>query len=467
MRKILTVLVFLALVAGGWYFYARYRQAQAAEASGNFQIVRAERGDLTATVGATGIVRANQTAVLSWQTSGSVDQVNVSLGDLVAKDEVLATLEKSSLPQTVILAEADLVSAQKALEDLLEPPSELALAQSAQEIASTEEALRDAERYVRNLKSTSPQLDIDQAHSNMVLARNKLEQVQKEFEPYENRPQDDLARATFHSKLVQAQKEYDASVRKLNNLQGTANPIDLAVAEANLSLVEAQLRAAQDNQARLLEGPNADDIAAAEARITAARATLNLQRITAPFDASVTQIQVKSGDQVTTGALAFRLDDLSHLLVDVSVSEVDINRISLGQDVILTFDAIFGKEYLGTVSQVSPVGTSTQGIVDFNVTVELIDPDEHVRPGMTAAVNMVVNELRDVLLVPNRAVRMREGQRVVYVLRNGALEPVRLSLGASSDTASEVVAGELKIGDQIVLNPPTQFEQNGPPFIRR
>ncbi|HEY6072379.1 MAG TPA: hypothetical protein VIV15_03050, partial [Anaerolineales bacterium] len=73
----------------------------------------------------------------------------------------------------------------------------------------------------------------------------------------------------------------------------------------------------------------------------------------------------------------------------------------------------------------------------------------------------------DVLLVPNRAVRVVDGQRVVYVLKNGQPETVEITLGASSAEVSEVVAGDLQEGDSIVLNPPTQFESSGPPpFVR-
>jgi HlyD family secretion protein len=162
------------------------------------------------------------------------------------------------------------------------------------------------------------------------------------------------------------------------------------------------------------------------------------------------------------------LDDLSRLLVDVQISEVDINRVQLGQEVSLAFDAILNKEYHGLVSEVALVGTTTQGVVDFTVTVELTDADQSVKPGMTAAVNVVVSQLQDVLLVPNRAVRVQENQRVVYILREGQPEPVEVQLGASSETSSQVVGGELKEGDPVVLNPPAVFEQNGPPpFVRR
>jgi HlyD family secretion protein len=100
--------------------------------------------------------------------------------------------------------------------------------------------------------------------------------------------------------------------------------------------------------------------------------------------------------------------------------------------------------------------------------VELTDPDEDVRPGMTAAVNIVVEQLDDVLLVPNRAVRVVDGERVVYILQNGELALVTVTLGASSGTESEVTGGGLRAGDLIVLNPPQVFDTMGPPpFVRR
>jgi HlyD family secretion protein len=154
---------------------------------------------------------------------------------------------------------------------------------------------------------------------------------------------------------------------------------------------------------------------------------------------------------------AFRIDDLSHLLVDVDITEVDVNRIRTGQPVMMSFDAIADKTYSGKVVEVSRVGTADQGVVNFKVTVELGDVDGSVRPGMTAAVNIVTNLIEDTLLVQNRAVRLRDGNRVVYVLRNGVPVMTQIQLGVTADTLSQVVGGDVKEGDQLVLNPPVQF----------
>ena len=111
--------------------------------------------------------------------------------------------------------------------------------------------------------------------------------------------------------------------------------------------------------------------------------------------------------------------------------------------------------------EVTQAGTAEDGVVNFTVTVELTDADALVKPGMTAAVNIVVQEIKDVLLVPNRAVRLVDNQRVVYVLENGLPAPKDISLGASSETQSVVTGGDVKEGDAIILNPPTP---GGGPF---
>ncbi|RMF39880.1 MAG: efflux RND transporter periplasmic adaptor subunit [Anaerolineae bacterium] len=467
MKKFLGWTLVIVLLVAAFVGYRQYRARAATEAQTAFQTESVRRGPLTATIGATGSVRANQTAIMTWQTSGTVAEVNVEVGDTVRKGDVLATLEQTSLSQAIIMAQADLVSAQKALDELLKPPSELAIAQAQQAIANAQKAVDQAQQRLDSLTSRARQVDIDSAQATVVMARDKLKKAQEDFAPYANKPEDNVQRAYFQSILAQAQREYDNAVARLNNLLGTANETDLAVAQANLEAAQAQLADARQNYEDLLAGPTEDDIAVAEARVAAAQATVNLARIAAPFDATVTAVESKPGDQVNPGTMAFRLDDLSHLLVDVQISEVDINRVKVGQDVVLTFDAILGKEYQGTVVEVPPVGQAVQGVVNFTVTVELTNPDEDVKPGMTAAVNIVVSQLEDVLLVPNRAVRFLNGERVVYVLENGQPKPVPITLGASSETVSQVLEGDLQEGDAIILNPPAQFnQQGGPPFGR-
>jgi HlyD family secretion protein len=149
--------------------------------------------------------------------------------------------------------------------------------------------------------------------------------------------------------------------------------------------------------------------------------------------------------------------------VDVEVSEVDINSVSLDQTVSLSFDAILDKDYHGKVVQVARAGNDVNGVVSFTVTVELTDADEQVKPGMTAAVNITVREMLDVLLVPNRAVRLVDGSRVVYLLVENQPVKTEISLASSSDTMSVVAEGDINEGDVVILNPPIEFGPGGGP----
>ncbi|MBN2257422.1 MAG: efflux RND transporter periplasmic adaptor subunit, partial [Anaerolineaceae bacterium] len=194
-------------------------------------------------------------------------------------------------------------------------------------------------------------------------------------------------------------------------------------------------------------------------------ATVNMQYIFAPFNGVVTMVNNKPGDQVRAGDPAIRLDDTAQLLVDVEISEVDINAIEVGQPVKLSFDAIMDKAYDGIVLEVSRVGEMSAGVVNFTVKIGLTNADSDVKPGMTAAVTITTRQLENVLLVPNRAVRLVDGKRVVYILLDGQLTTINIELGATADLYSEVLGGDLKEGDLIVLNPPAFFLSSGSMFM--
>jgi HlyD family secretion protein len=460
MKRLFALAIVAIVLAGGTFAAWSFRSAQQDAALNNYQTIAASRSSLTATVGATGLVRSNQTAMLVWKTTGTVAEVEVQPGDLVEAGDLLAALSETSLAQNVILARADLANVEKALEDLL--LSEVPRRQSAQAAANAERAVLEAEAAVERFNEQEYLDELDEARSEIISARDDLRTAREDFEPYENWDEDNQTRKNFKELLDEAQTRYDEAVRSLRMLE-----LDKAAAQSSLDLAEAQLEAARREVERLENGPDETEVANLETRIAAAQATLALSTLRAPFSGTITEVQTHTGDQVTTGQTAFRLDDLSRLYVDVRVTEVDINRITLNQPVVLTFDAIPEREYSGRVSRVSTVGNTNQGVVEFIFSVELENSDELVKPGMTAAVNVVVSRLENVLLVPNRAVRLFEGQRVVYILRNNSVERARVNLGASSDTMSEVVAGDLQAGDTIILNPPATQENGRPPFMRR
>ncbi len=467
MKKLLIILIILAVLGtGGWFGYQQYQKQQEVKTLSGLQFYPVKRGNLIATVGATGQVRSNQSALLLWQTSGSVETVKAQTGDQVSANQTLASLAQTSLAQNVILAQADLINAQKALDNLYD--TNLATAQAKQNVANAQKALEDAQKRSDSIDTRASQGDIDAARSNAILAKNQLDRAYDQYKPYENKAEDNVIRASLLSKYAAAQQKYDGAVQRLNNLLGTSSDTTVAIIKANLDLAQAQLTEAKKQVDKLKNGPEAGDITVAKTRIAAAQAALNLQYLVAPFAGTITEVKVKSGDQISPGAVAFRMDDLSRLLVDVEVSEVDINRVRINQEATLSFDAIPGNEYKGVVVEIDTVGTQVQGVVDFMVTIELSNADDNVRPGMTAAASFIVEQINDILLVPNRAVRLKNNQRVIYIVENNVLVEKPIKLGASSDSISQLLEGELKEGDQIVLNPPLEFDTNSPPpFVQR
>jgi HlyD family secretion protein len=413
-----SILVILAVV----FFVVRGKGSTTTQ----YQTATVEKGELVATVGATGTVRSRQSATLVWQTSGSVDKVNVSVGDVVAADTILASLSPTTVAQNIILAEADIVGAQKALDDLV--ASDTARAQAWVALRNAQDAFDKALEYYDSL-----------------------------FKPY------------TYDKLVYKNIITPFGVRRIPNIKKVkvdqADEGTIAGAQADMDLKKATLDDAQRAYERVKDGPNPADIAAAQARVNAAQATLNMARLIAPFAGTITDAHPLPGDQVTAGTLGFRVDDLSSLYVDVEISEVDVNTVSVGQNVTLTFDAILGSEYHGEVTQVSQAGNTVQGVVNFTVTVKITDADKQVKPGMTAAVNITVQQIKDVVLIPNRAVRVVDGKKVVYLLQGGLPVQVEVRLGSSSETMSVLVGGDVKVGDLVILNPPATFTTSGgPPF---
>lgn len=410
-KRILIIVIAVVVVAIGAFLYFRFQSAKAKTASA-YQTVTIEKGVLTGTVGATGTVHPNQSAWLNWMSNGTVGKVNNVVGDAVNAGDVLSSLSTASLPQSIIMAEADLVTAQKALDDLKQ--SGLAAANAQQ---------------------------------TLVTAQKDYDEALRE-------------RTAMNSEIVTKTVKMTPFGPRMKKEKRWATPREISEADAKLAVAKAKMDDAQREWDRLKDGPDPKDIIAAEARVAAAQATIDLQQITAPFSGTLTDVPVKVGDVVNAGNQAFRLDDLSKLQVDVQVSEVDINRVKVGQDVTLSFDAILSKEYHGKVIEVAKVGTSDQGVVNFTVTVEITDADELVLPQMTAAVNIVVVQLSDVTLIPNRAVRLVDGKRVVYLMVNGTPTATPIEVGASSDNYSELVSGDIKVGDTIVANPPSTMLTN-------
>jgi HlyD family secretion protein len=220
---VLVVIVWVAIKA----------QSAIQEQLGELQTVEVDYGPLVATVGATGTVRAHQTANLVWQVSGTVDEVLAELGDRIAEGEVLATLEQTSLPQNVILAQADLVSAQEALDDLYDSYGDLALAQAQKTLADARDAERDAELNLTWLKYPASKREIEAAHARLIVAEKNLDRAKTVYNILKKRAEGNIKRAQATVALDSAQDAYDAALRSYNSASGGASEIHIAQGEAD------------------------------------------------------------------------------------------------------------------------------------------------------------------------------------------------------------------------------------------
>lgn len=449
---LLVGLLLLAAVGAAFWLYSNKAANQS-----SFQTTTARRGALSSSVSADGTVRAGRSAVLKWNTAGRVQSVNAAIGSQVSADQVLAELAPDSVSRPILLAQADLVTAQQNLDNLLQ--SNITTAQAMQNLADAGQHVKDAQDAYDTLtrKRVSDQLisDTSDQIENAKKRLKFLEFIYRLF--YEHRAEGSTDKSQFIVTLTQNKQNIADLTARYNWYVSSASPISVQESLAALNLAKARQADAQREMDRLANGPTTDDLAAARARVAAAQATVNLAKVLAPFSGTITQALPQAGDRVSASQTAFRVDDLSQLMVDLKISEVDINSVVVGQAVSIVMDAAPGKTYEGTVSSVDQSAQGGQGGVNFKVVVTINNPDEQVKPGMTASVTITTKNVEDALLVPNSAVRMISGQRVVFVLRNKQPVPANIRLGATADEQSQVVGGDLKEGDLIILNPPASL----------
>jgi multidrug resistance efflux pump len=303
---------------------------------------------------------------------------------------------QEQLEAAVTNAEMELLNAQQARKALAEN-SGVEAALALQAIADAKDALREAERYYKNLQAGGRETDIDQAKADVVILKDSLDQAQKKFNDYANKPEDNLRRATLLSKLAEDQQRYDNAVRLLNNLQGSANELDVVIAQADIAVAEAQLALAEHDYADLEQGPDPDDMAAAEARINAAETNLHAARVAleniellAPFDGTVVDMEVKEGELVNPGQPVVVLADFSLWVVETDdLTELEVPDISLGQVVTITPDALPDLELSGSVEFISDLFEEKRGDITYTAKMRLDEDDPRLRWGMTVVITFL------------------------------------------------------------------------------
>jgi HlyD family secretion protein len=519
------LVILIVVLAAGGLAYRALASSRASEESA-VQTATVQQGELSTSLSSSGNVRAGQSATVKWQTSGKVSDISLKAGDLVQEDQELAALDLSSLSTEMINARQDLIEAQEALDDLLNSKMQQAQALQALEdaqleldnlkqsgaedfsqaqlaLANAQDELADAirNRTKMDYPHTSDKLIVEKAQTDYLLAKQAYKEAMSEYNKWikKNLTNKERVRALntlvsakqlmesklgiynwyilpyTDSEIAQADAELAVAQANLDSARSTYDNLKNGVSEAAVALAEARLEDAQRAWERLKDGASEEDIASAQAAVDAAQASLDHATLLAPFTGTITEVDVTSGDLVSLGDTAFRIDDLASLYIDLMVSEVDLASLEVGQPAILEFDAIPDKVYTGEVIEIGMVGTNSQGVVNYPVTVKVMNADEAIRSGMTATVTITTDQRQDVLMVPNRAIRNSGGQQTVTVLFEGQQIPVTVTVGLVGDSMSEVTSSQLREGDTVVINGTTasttssnsdrpQFmEMGGPP----
>jgi HlyD family secretion protein len=306
----------------------------------------------------------------------------------------------------------------------------------------------------------------------------------------------------FNSKVKKGQilLELDAALLAAQLKQSEAN---VQNAQASLELATANEKRARDLFALQYVAQQDLDTAiqakkSAEAQLLLTRAQLEKDRanlsysvIRSPVSGVVVDREVDVGQTVAaslqTPTLFKIAQDLSKMQIDSNFAEADIGGIRVGQTVRFTVDAFADRRFRGEVKQIRLNPTTVSNVVTYDVVVNVNNPEKILLPGMTAYVNITVAERKDVLLVSNAALRYKpadsEIQKLpanpgsdaqknagsrpggsqggkpkrdafsgkVYVMENGKLKPVSVTLGITDNRNTEIVGGELKAGDQVVI----------------
>lgn len=362
--------------------------------------------EVVETINASGPLETQPFASLTWKTSGIVESINALPGDFVQAGDVLLTLQPESTSGSIVSAQADLVNAQENLEDLLN--SDTALLEAQQVVDDAEE-------------------DYQRAYNWRIQLNGKVDIKEYVYDQYGN--------------------------LRLKEYKGYAGKETIEQADRDLALTESRLNDARREYARLLQGEDSAEVAAAKASVEAAQATVNSLYIVAPFDGEVLSVDNRVGDTVEAGEVSVNVADLNNLYVEVQIDESDISNVKLGNQAEVTVDAVEAVIFIGQVSAINPVGETVSNLVKYTVRIDLdkVEEDVFLPLGSTANVVIKIKEAEMTLAVPITAIQNDSSGEFVWVIESdGSTRRVDVVGGA---IVGDLVAvtGDLKEGDRVSL----------------
>ncbi len=336
---------------------------------------------------------------------------------------------------------------------------------------------REREQQLARFGQSLPQSALDTEAAALRAVENAEEQMRQARVAYDQAVQAEI------TGIAQAEAQVRSAQANLERILAGADPDQVAAARAQLAQAEANLNkllgdqragsleaanaavaSAQANLQRITSPPSEADLASAEAQVASARASLAqaqlaLERatLTAPIAGIVAEVNLEVGEFYNAARPAVVLADLSQYYVDVTVDEIDVAQIAVGQPVQLVLDALSDLNLRGTVERINPLSTVQSGVTAYTVRIVTSDTPATVRPGMSASADIVVAEKENALIVPRRAVRAQLGQFFVDLTTDPTLcnvdialrplqpqlQAVAVQTGLSNEQVIEIVAGDI------------------------
>ena len=354
------------------------------------------------------------------------------------------TSAKASLDKTRAGAtNADLVAAQSAVE------------QGKSAVATTQAKLDQTLQGAQNADLVAAQTAVDTARANVDSAQAKLDGL--------GVPTSQDVQAA-RSAQTSANTALDSAKAKLAQLKAGPTQTDQQAAISGVAQAAAALATKSGNVRASDVALQQEAVRQAELAVQQAQIDLDNNTLVAPFDGIVGAINGNAGETAPTGTTGFiTLVDPSAIRVDVTVDETDVAKVAVGKPATMTFDALPGRPFRGSVIAVSPTGTLTQGVVTYPVEISLDTRNQVIPAGLTASATIVIDEKSDVIVVPLRAVHRQGRDQVVDVIGEDGktTSPLPVKTGVQNDQFVEITDG-LQEGQQIMVQGTTTRAPNLP-----
>jgi len=399
-----------------------------------YRTVPVGHGDINVTISATGNPNAVVTVQVGSQVSGNILSLYADFNTKVTKGQLIAQIDPAPFQTRVNQAQANVDAARAAVAN-----SQAVVQQALANIQAARSAQAAAEA-----NTVKAQAIVDDAK---VKVDRRVVMVAQGADAKEDL---ETAETTYKSAIA----DHDALVA-----QQHAADDNLKVAEAQLNVANSQLSA---NEAQVKQS---------SAALQSAQIDLDHTKIQAPVDGVVVSRNVDVGQTVAASLQAPTLfliaQDLTKMQVDTNVSEADVGRVRVNQPATFTVDAYPGQTFSGTVTSIRKAPINVQNVITYDAVIGVSNQDLKLFPGMTANVKIQVNQRKNVLRVPNAALRYHPAtetapprpsgrnavpEKAVWIL-DAKHNPQRvvITTGETDGTNTEVTGGGLKDGDLVII----------------